>query len=205
MINVCFADRTFSSFHDMILDFKCGKLLKFMIKFMFFIKNTENTQDYIDSRAYKIISNDVTDDIIKDNSSIKTGVSKNLISNLNKKNFFDNLIVNNEKKTFLQLIYSKSEYSEFLNSIDYILDRINYHSTNSNYETNENLNKSKNYDRLTEENPHKDFDNVNINKDDSKVLINIKFFLEKFDSAGENILQINKLKNFAEKERFLNV
>ena len=71
--------------------------------------------------------------------------------------------------------------------------------------TNENLNKSKNYDRLTEENPHKDFDNVNINKDDSKVLINIKFFLEKFDSAGENILQINKLKNFAEKERFLNV
>ena len=60
-----------------------------MIKFMFFIKNTENTQDYIDSRAYKIISNDVTDDIIKDNSSIKTGVSKNLISNLNKKNFFD--------------------------------------------------------------------------------------------------------------------
>ena len=113
--------------------------------------------------------------------------------------------MNNEKKTFLQLIYSKSEYSEFLNSIDYILDRINYHSTNSNYETNENLNKSKNYDRLTEENPHKDFDNVNINKDDSKVLINIKFFLEKFDSAGENILQINKLKNFAEKERFLNV
>ena len=54
--------------------------------------------DYIDSNSKPLmlvgnvnilrVDNDVTDDIIKDNSSIKTGVSKNLISNLNKKNFF---------------------------------------------------------------------------------------------------------------------
>ena len=201
LVNVCFADRTFSSFDDLVSEYKFGFLIKYLFKFFFITVLTEN---FLESKGYKIISSDSEDDMIKDNASIKTGISNLVIKKFNQKNYFDEVNPKKNENIFLKLIFSKSEYLDFVISMDYVIEQIVFQSNSTRLETTENMNKSKNYDKLTEEYPNKE-ENTNENKDDYKILMYMKLFLEKFDSAGENILNMENLKSTAQREVFINV
>ena len=76
-IELMICDRNFGRLDNITQSFPCGKFLFFMYKFLLF-ESTDNVDNYLNVKCFKIILNDPKDTIVLDTCSLKTLVSKKL-------------------------------------------------------------------------------------------------------------------------------
>lgn len=74
-----FIDRSFSSI-DKVVERSYGRFLQYSLKFLtFFSWEFEATKNYIFANTYKVIGCDPKDELIPDDSSLKNGVTREII------------------------------------------------------------------------------------------------------------------------------
>ena len=78
-------------------------------------KNSNNAENFLKSKAYKIVSSDANDTIIPDLASLKSGISLNIF------NIYKD--INPGNKNILQLIFEE-DLEKFYNSLLNILNSI---------------------------------------------------------------------------------
>ncbi len=87
MVDVCFADRTFSNVDNMVKNYRYVNILYFFFR-LFFFGESDITQDFIkvissllftQAKCFKIISADPKDSVVKDNISLKSSISKEIV------------------------------------------------------------------------------------------------------------------------------
>ena len=76
-IELMICDRNFGRLDNIVQSFPCGKYLFFLYKFFLF-QSTDNVDNYLNVKCYKIILNDPKDNIVLDTCSLKTLVSMKL-------------------------------------------------------------------------------------------------------------------------------
>ena len=77
-IELMVCDRNFGKLDNITQSFCCGKYLYFLYKCLFF-QSTDNVENYLNAKCYKIILNDPKDGIVLETCSLKTLVSQKLI------------------------------------------------------------------------------------------------------------------------------
>ena len=76
-IELMICDRNFGRLDNISQSFPCGKFLFSLYKFFLF-ESTDNVDNYLNTKCYKIILNDPKDNIVLDSCSLKTLISQNL-------------------------------------------------------------------------------------------------------------------------------
>ena len=76
-IELMICDRNFGRLDNITQSFPCGKFLFFLYK-LFFFQSTDNVDNYLNVKCYKIILNDPKDSIVLDSCSLKTLISAKL-------------------------------------------------------------------------------------------------------------------------------
>ena len=76
-IELMICDRNFGKLDNITQSFPCGKLLFFLYK-LFYFQSTDNVDNYLNVKCYKIILNDPKDTIVLDSCSLKTLISAKL-------------------------------------------------------------------------------------------------------------------------------
>ena len=76
-IELMICDRNFGRLDNIVQSFPCGKYLFILYKFFLF-QSTDNVDNYLNVKCYKIILNDPKDNIVLDTCSLKTLVSMKL-------------------------------------------------------------------------------------------------------------------------------
>ena len=76
-IELMICDRNFGRLDNMAQSFPLGKFLFFIYKFFLF-QSTDNVDNYLNAKCYKIILNDPKDKIVLETCSLKTLISKKL-------------------------------------------------------------------------------------------------------------------------------
>ena len=222
-ICVLISDRNFGQVDFIIKDYYLGNYLYYLFKCLF-IPNTRTIDDFINAKCYKIILNDPFDEIVRDSGSMKNLISEFFVQNylvrLNKNHNdkinvnLDNSLsvddignndtnisaldlvldckndVNNFKKCFLDLCdeyksenLEKKEEQSFLNKINIF----NLFSKEDNPL----------YSRLQGDN------NLN-SKNIEFIKENLTIFFKNFESGGDTLNHIFKIRDYRRKELFLN-
>ena len=76
-IELMICDRNFGRIDNIVQSFPCGKYLFFLYKFFLF-QSSDNVDNYLNVKCYKIILNDPKDNIVLDSCSLKTLISQKL-------------------------------------------------------------------------------------------------------------------------------
>ena len=76
-IQLMICDRNFGRLDNLTQSFPCGKFLFYLYK-LFFFQSTDNVDNYLNVKCYKIILNDPLDTIVLDSCSLKTLISAKL-------------------------------------------------------------------------------------------------------------------------------
>jgi len=195
LVQLVIADRTFSSVNGIIGEYFCGSFLKYLYKFMNY-DCSENVDNIIKSKAFKVISCDPTDEIVANNASIRTGISKAIFPEIIGKssNIIDEIVG-----------HDKAKYKQF---VDTFIELVAYFTKNKEKEKETKDVKNNNYDKLVEEMNSVEVISIEDSKtDDEKIVSNIHTLLEKFDAAGDTIFSLSRM-YFKEKfitEFFMNM
>ena len=80
LVDFLFADRTFSSL-DEVPFYSMGNWAKWGMRIFTLWQALDSTEAYIFANCYKVIAQDPNDEVIQDNSSLKTGVALRIIEN----------------------------------------------------------------------------------------------------------------------------
>ena len=189
-IELMVCDRNFGKLDNITQSFCCGKYLYFLYKCLFF-QSTDNVENYLNSKCYKIILNDPKDGIVLETCSLKTLVSQKLIEK-----YFDcsppvdndsssNIIV----KSFSNELESLSNKNSINSSQNTLSDKISINEGN-----NSKLIKKTVLDKILNSVKEKNkFVKTLINI--SKVINNDKLEVQSKDNCIKTL--INKIKNKA--------
>ena len=171
-IELLICDRNFGRIDNIVQSFPYGKLLFNLYKFLLF-QSTDNVENYLNVKCYKIIMNDPKDTIVLDSCSLKTLISMKLCENYFDCNHEDNNNFNNS------LIGGYSSHNNELESL----------SSKKIISTSQNMPMTTLNDKITT--------NYNINDNNSKILIK-KTALDKiFNSVEEKKKFVNILINIS--------
>ena len=173
-IELLICDRNFGRLDNITQSFPCGKYLFFIYK-LFLFQSTNNVDNYLKAKCYKIILNDPKDTIVLETCSLKTLISQKLCENyfdcIPEKNSFEN---NN--------IIGNRTFSNHNNELESLSSKNNFSNSQNTQLTSLNDTISSNY---------------NSKKFDSKILIK-KTALDKiFNSVEEKNKFVNLLINIS--------
>jgi len=172
-IELMICDRNFGKLDNIVQSFPCGKFLFLLYKLLLF-QSTNNVDNYLNVKCYKIILNDPKDNIVLDSCSLKTLISKKLCEKYFDCNHTENSFSNNS------LVGNFSYHNNELESL----------SNKKNMNNNQNI-------PLTTINDRISTNNSVINNNKSKILIK-KTALDKiFNSVEEKIKFVNILINIS--------
>ena len=200
-IELMVCDRNFGKLDNIAQGFTFGKYLFILYKLLLF-QSTDNVDNYLNSKCYKIILNDPKDNIVLECCSLKTLISKKLCEKYfgclpNNNNFVNNMTMEtysntNNNTSELESLSSKKKLINNQNiSISSINDQIpsDYNSHNNNKKKLENKTV---LDKI--------FNSVEEKKNFSNILIKISNILNKDKleiKTNKNFISnlINKCKN----------
>ena len=196
-IELMICDRNFGRLDNMTQSFPLGKFLFFIYKFFLF-QSTDNVDNYLKVKCYKIILNDPKDTIVLETCSLKTLISQKLCEKYfecsNEDNSFNNSIMGTYSNNYNELESLSSKKSININKNQSIpLTTLNEKITTNNNKTN-----SKILDKKTV--LDKIFNSVEEKKLFVNLLINISNILnkDKFEAKqNSNVISniINKFKS----------
>jgi hypothetical protein len=110
LVDFLFADRTFYDIQEVPV-YSMGSWAKYAIKFLTLWRDLDSSEDFIFTNCYKVIAQDPNDEVINDNSSLKTGVSLHIIQNELKNRFLERTFEDDQDET---LIVDMSKYHHIL-------------------------------------------------------------------------------------------
>ena len=196
-IELMICDRNFGNIDNITQSFICGKYLFYLYKLLFF-QSTDNVDNYLNAKCYKILLNDPQDTIVLETCSLKTLISKKLCEI-----YFD--CIHQDNNTINNSIIGVSHYNELESLSNKKRNNNNQNipltrSDNITIKYNNKNNNSKKFIKKTV------LDKILNSKEDKnkfiKILINISKILknDKLDAnSKENCFKnlINKFKNKA--------
>jgi hypothetical protein len=228
LVDLCIADRTFSSIDDIVINFTYGPFLHKLYRILLF-EQTNNVINFLNTRCDKMLLCDPHDSIINDSSSLKTGISKRAINHLlkNKTKAWSKLISRDNDKSILHDLLEENELNNFKQSLINLVDNIKMlekaDSSNKFFEM-QNLNKKqekkislegtryvrldspKNYDS----NSHNSDIATSLEEDRTKSFNFLKvtckeiiIILSDFESAGDSLSTLLDIKLKRLKENFI--
>ena len=187
-INLLIADRTFSSTREVLEQLYLGKYLIYFGKILF-ITFVDNTSNYSSAKCNKIMLNDVQDQIIIDNISLKSSFTKHIIYKIFNETNPEFNIRNIKSYNILDYALEPEQSTQIFNSFKYtinflknknqrkIADTININE----YYPDNNKNEKLNIDNINDNNMN---DNLNavlrINNINNNQNVNVKEFLDSF-------------------------
>ena len=114
-IDLLISDRNFSNLSRIAESYPCGRILKFLCK-IFLLDKVKNEQNYLftkKSNCCKVILCDPNDEVVENNGSVKSCISKYIIKNC---------IVNNKNENILDILFEKKELNKFIEALLNIMD-----------------------------------------------------------------------------------
>ena len=119
-IDLLISDRNFSNFGSIVQSYFAGKLLKFFCK-LFWIDRFDNVINYLytkNPKCVKIILCDPNDEVVLNNGSMKSSISRYLLNKYNKKeNVLDLFFNSYQKITFYNTLINIGNFLETNESI----------------------------------------------------------------------------------------
>jgi len=109
-IDLLISDRNFSSVSKIAESYPFGGIMKYLCKF-FLLDKVNNEQNYLftkNIKCCKIILCDPCDEVVVNNGSVKSSISKYIIKNC---------IKNNKNENILEFIFERKEKNNFINSL----------------------------------------------------------------------------------------
>lgn len=216
---MCIADRTFSSIDDIIVNFTAGPILLNLYKILMFDK-TDNVINFLNTKCHKILLSDPHDTIIKENASLKSGISSRAINHLLKneyegrsisilENVFNQKELHNFKEGLINLFGCNNDLNKTESSSKF------FEMQNLNRKVTKILSEGKDYVRL--DSPTKNIDSNSNNElassleeDNSKYFNSLKLIskdimsiMDEFESAGDSLATLSEIKGKREKEKFI--
>ena len=181
-VDLLISDRNFCDLNRLVNNIYCGQILSFLLKYLF-IGNTDNIDNFFSfelDNAYKIILYSPLDNMILNDASVKSGISRYILKNYIIYNNKESMNIIKNKENILDIVFEKNEKERFLN--DFLeLVHLYYDNKEDYYYYNENNKNDK------KENLQNDINTDNYNKDfidrneNLKSLDNALFsFFEKF-------------------------
>ena len=125
-IDLLVSDRNFSTVSRIAESYPLGRIAKFLCKFIL-LDRVNNEQNYLFAKninCCKIILCDPLDEVIENNGSVKSSISKYIIKNCIKDNKYENI---------LDFIFDKKDNSKF---IDSLLNVMNFFDKNHSFKEN---------------------------------------------------------------------
>ena len=120
-IDLLISDRNFVNFGEIAKMYSLGGLLKFFCKF-FWIERFDNINNYLFTKnpdCIKVILCDPLDEVVLNNGSLKSGISRYVLSKFNKKeNALDIFLDSYEKYAFINSLICIREFIEKNNSFN---------------------------------------------------------------------------------------
>ena len=120
-IDLLISDRNFVNFGEIAKMYSLGGLLKFFCKF-FWIERFDNINNYLFTKnpdCIKVILCDPLDEVVLNNGSLKSGISRYVLSKFNKKeNALDIFLDSYEKYAFTNSLINIEEFIEKNNSFN---------------------------------------------------------------------------------------
>lgn len=227
-VDVCIADRTFSSIDDIVKYFKFGCALHYLYKSLW-LKESDNTENFLKSNAYKILLCDPLDTIVKDTASLKTAIARKVIKRFNSFSFENinrniKIAIDSQNHSVLNIVLSKNERIVLIYKLREIcLKLIELSEDRKNSKKSQQSNPKKKlllspkeqknkrnikYINIKEEsNPDLELHpEENRKKELQKISKHIKDAFLKLESAGDNILSLKTICNSKHKsEIFIDV
>jgi hypothetical protein len=208
-INFCFEDRCVCDLYKYIDSVYC-RGFSYILK-AFLINNVNISNDVLyESNSTKIISFDLTEDVINDNTSLKNGIAYSFYSTA--------IQIENNNKTFIENILNdtENEYAIFENDLTYIISKftnahndinedkeLKQHTKYLNANTYSNLNSER--DNTTEGVSGNSTNALglsvsNVSYNESKVLKTIKNSFDRFDACGITLTSLHDVNERLRKE-----
>ena len=208
-INFCFEDRCVCDLYKYIDSVYC-RGFSYILK-AFLINNVNISNDVLyESNSTKIISFDLTEDVINDNTSLKNGIAYSFYSTA--------IQIENNNKTFIENILNdtENEYAIFENDLTYIISKftnthndisedkeLKQHTKYLNANTYTNLNSER--DNTTEGVSGNSTNALglsvsNVSYNESKVLKTIKNSFDRFDACGITLTALHDVNERLRKE-----
>ena len=119
-IDLLISDRNFSSVSRIAESYPFGRIIKFLCKFILLDK-VYNEQNYLFTKninCCKIILCDPSDEVVDNNGSVKSSISKYIIKNY---------IKNNKNENILNFFFDKKENNEFIEVLLNIMNFLDEH------------------------------------------------------------------------------
>lgn len=207
-INFCFEDRCVCDLYKYIDSVYC-RGFSYILK-AFLINNVNISNDVLyESNSTKIISFDLTEDVINDNTSLKNGIAYSFYSTA--------IQIENSNKTFIENILNdtENEYAIFENDLTYIISKF----TNTHNDINEDKELKQHTKYLntnTYSNLNSERDNTteggsgssnalglsvsSVSYNESKVLKTIKNSFDRFDACGITLTSLHDVNERLRKE-----
>ena len=114
-IDLLISDRNFSDFKSVAQVYSFGPLLKFFCK-IFWIDRFDNVSNYLytkNPKCIKVILCDPFDEVVLNNGSVKSGISRYIIGKNNKsENMLDNVLDSYEKNAFISSLLNIEIFME---------------------------------------------------------------------------------------------
>ena len=208
-INFCFEDRCVCDLYKYIDSVYC-RGFSYILK-AFLINNVNISNDVLyESNSTKIISFDLTEDVINDNTSLKNGIAYSFYSTA--------IQIENNNKTFIENILNdtENEYAIFENDLTYIISKftnahndinedkeLKQHTKYLNANTYSNLNSER--DNTTEGGVSNSTNALglsvsSVSYNESKVLKTIKNSFDRFDACGITLTSLHDVNERLRKE-----
>ena len=137
-IELMICDRNFGRLDNMVQSFPYGKYLFYLYR-LFLFESTENVDNYLNVKCYKIILNDPKDTIVLDTCSLKTLISAKLCEKYlecyheDNNNSFNNSIVGTFSYNELESLSSKKDLKKNQNTpLTSLNDKISSNDNNKN-------------------------------------------------------------------------
>lgn len=192
LVDFCIADRTFSSVDDIVLTFPFGSVLNYLYKSLL-LSESNNVDNFLNCKSPKIILADPSDTIVKDSSSLKTGIARNVVSDIAKFNKECVIDTKNEINSILDVILTETESEQLYDSLIRVFTFI-INSENDRINLNKRKKQSEEKNLLLQTSQGKNEGSRNIkysNIKDNKV--NSEFELTTSFESGENLVKNRKL------------
>ena len=121
-VDLVISDRNFCDIPRIVLNFHCGSVLSFLVKFLL-IGNTNIIEDYFnndnfikENRINRIIIYSPNDSLIDNDCTVKSGISRYIIQKYVFYKKEENNIIKN-KDNFLDIVFNSTEKSFFLENL----------------------------------------------------------------------------------------
>jgi hypothetical protein len=113
-IDLLVSDRNFSNLSGIVESYKLGTLLKFFCKFFLVDSDSDNINNYIftkNENCIKIILCDPNDNVVLNNGSLKSGISRFLLKQaIKKENILDFFLNGSEKYVFIKALVNLEKF-----------------------------------------------------------------------------------------------